>query len=153
MSFGAVTTLTNLSDRLRCGDWGSMSVERIGLGDSQLQGFMPTCEEENSVYDSAMADGTHEILSTTASCPEYLVTSRTVKIARRKCEDLTREEIVKAKDVVILSQRRRIEHLVERVQELKDQLHASHRAQGLTVDVLNLFLEPDSTAGVCGCDL
>ncbi|KAH6908703.1 hypothetical protein BKA70DRAFT_1222311 [Coprinopsis sp. MPI-PUGE-AT-0042] len=144
MSFGTVTTPTTLSDRLQCGDWRSMSVERIGLGNSQLQGFIPTCEEETSSDDSAMADGTHESLSATASCPEYLVTSRVVKIAKRKCKDLTREEIVKAKDVVIQSQRRRIERLVERVQELKGQLHASHRVQGLTVDVLNLFLESDS---------
>ncbi|KAH6909384.1 hypothetical protein BKA70DRAFT_1222234 [Coprinopsis sp. MPI-PUGE-AT-0042] len=75
---------------------------------------------------------------------EYLLVTRSVEVVKRNCEDMTRQEILKAKDVVIAAQQQRIAGLVKRIRELKDRIYATDNIRALTLDVLDLSLESES---------
>jgi TolA-binding protein len=72
----------------------------------------------------------------------YFATSRSVTVIRQHQKDMTKEEIVRAKDAVIRGQKQRIDRMRRRIAELKDALFTANHIQALTMGVLELSLEP-----------
>ncbi|KAH6905049.1 hypothetical protein BKA70DRAFT_1226243 [Coprinopsis sp. MPI-PUGE-AT-0042] len=145
--------------------WDSLTVSREGgldvlqLADAKSQAAFDNIDHTfkhdglNRASDSVMANETYggmpasqslnpaHIIPPTASS-EYSATSRSVTIINRRHKEMTKEEIIRAKDAVILAQRRMIELLRRRVRELKKELYIADRVQALTREILDLSLEP-----------
>ncbi|KAH6880578.1 hypothetical protein BKA70DRAFT_1238740 [Coprinopsis sp. MPI-PUGE-AT-0042] len=94
---------------------------------NETYGGMPASQSLNPAH----------IIPPTASS-EYSATSRSVTIINRRHKEMTKEEIIRAKDAVILAQRRMIELLRRRVRELKKELYIADRVQALTREILDL---------------
>jgi hypothetical protein len=75
--------------------------------------------------------------------PPHISTSRSVTIIKRDLNEMSKEEIVRAKDAMILAQKRKIERLQQRIRILKDQLYTADRVHALAMGVLDLSLEGD----------
>jgi hypothetical protein len=112
----------------------------LGLDIEQLRTLVghPSGSEEDS--DSMEIDKAEE--APTDSSPEQYALSRCVTLKKRDYDSMTREEIVRAKDIVLVAQKRRIE-LQKRVRELGNLLQAADRIQTSTMEVLSLSLEQD----------
>jgi hypothetical protein len=78
----------------------------------------------------------------------YISTSRSVTVLRRHQKDMSKEEIIRAKDAVIAAQKHRMERLRRRIGELKDALFKANHIQALTMGVLELSLEPEVDDGL-----
>ncbi|KAH6911617.1 hypothetical protein BKA70DRAFT_1219737 [Coprinopsis sp. MPI-PUGE-AT-0042] len=101
-------------------NWHTMTVEKdglpigLGLDNDQLKTLVDRGEADP---DSMEIDKTEELH--TNSQPENLALARSVTVKRRDYNRMTREEIVRAKDVVLVAQKRRIERLERKVQDLR----------------------------------
>ncbi|KAH6890739.1 hypothetical protein BKA70DRAFT_1441748 [Coprinopsis sp. MPI-PUGE-AT-0042] len=142
MSSGLDTLNSSLSDGNVRGrspiDWYSTTVIREGAGSGSQLPEAQTCGtlgvETPGSFDTAES-------TMVDNC--YFATSRRVTVIKQCYEDMTKEEIIRAKDVVIIAQKQRIERLRRRMKELKEELYAGNRVQALTMDILDLSLEPD----------
>ncbi|KAH6896075.1 hypothetical protein BKA70DRAFT_1438768 [Coprinopsis sp. MPI-PUGE-AT-0042] len=160
----------HLSDRKEGRDpivWDSMTIKREGglqlaESESQTPSLKSVDKHRNrhaesdspETLDSAMGHhGTRRGVPTSHCGLEpsnppsarsgYITTSRSVTIIRRNHREMTKEEIIRAKDAMILAQQRRIERMRQKIRDLKDQLYAADRVQALTMDILDLSLELD----------
>jgi hypothetical protein len=113
----------------------------LGLDSDQLRALADRQSGPEDNSDSMEID--REDLLLRDPSPECYALSRSVTLKRRHYDRMTREEIVRAKDIVQAVQKRRIERLEKKVRELGDLLHAADRIQTLTMEVLSLSLDQD----------
>ncbi|KAH6883613.1 hypothetical protein BKA70DRAFT_1238314 [Coprinopsis sp. MPI-PUGE-AT-0042] len=166
MSTGLDNSNLNLPTRKRERspmEWDLMTVSREG-GLQYLQSVEalsqttlgkadnPPNRDNLNTSDSAMAEGLqggvpigHRMNPNAPSASsEYFTTSRSVTVIRRHHKEMSKEEIIRAKDAVIRAQRQRIERLQRRIRELKEALYSANRVQALTMNILEVSLEFDT---------
>ncbi|KAH6894946.1 hypothetical protein BKA70DRAFT_1232285 [Coprinopsis sp. MPI-PUGE-AT-0042] len=121
------------------------SLEKKALDNDQPKALVESerlCDSEADPQDSMMIDKPEELRNANSPSENFAL-ARSVTLERRDYNRMTREEIVRAKDIVLAAQRRRVEQLERKIRDLEIRLHAADRVQTLTMDVLNLSLDQD----------